>query len=260
MRQMLAWLPALLALITPVAWAERPVDPDVAAALDARSEAVARTEVLLVDKITDRRAQIRGRVRALYRLARSGEAGLWLDPEERRARVEWEAATRRVLARDLQELKQFEAELASARTARTRLDADRRAAAAIRRPEPRSLTRPVAGEVVRSFGVWKDDDSGARLSRRGIELRSREGRDVLAVADGTVAYAGPVRGLDRAVIVDHGNHRSVVARLASTGVAVGQKVTAGQALGTAAGRRIYLEIRLAVGVDGLPIDPQPLLR
>ncbi|HTM20902.1 MAG TPA: peptidoglycan DD-metalloendopeptidase family protein [Kofleriaceae bacterium] len=266
MRAALPWLPVLL-LLTP-AWAQRAgdapgppeaIDPEVAASFDIRLDAVARTESMLVDKITDRTAQVRLRVRALYELARAGQAGLWLDPTERRARLDWQVATRRVLDRDLKELEQFRAELASTRAARARLEADRRAATGVHRPAPRSLRRPLAGEPVRGFGPFTDDDSGARLSRRGIELHSRAGDEVGAVAGGTVAWAGPLRGLDHAVIVDHGGFLSVVARLSSAEVAAGQRVTAGQVLGRAAAGRVYLEIRLPVGPEGLPSDPAPLL-
>ncbi len=235
-------------------------DPEALSAVAAQETAVDRTEKMLEEKISERKTQLATRVRALYKLARGGEVALWLDAGERRDRVAWESAARRVLSRDLDELRQFQAELDAARSARVALHQARQQAARVRRPERRSLRRPVPGSIVERFGIAADAASGARLSRRGIALRTRVGREVLSIADGVVAWVGPVRGLHRAVIVDHEGFTSVLAGLDAPTVAAGQRVAAGQPIGAAAGLRIHLEVRLPVGPGGLPIDPEPLLR
>lgn len=234
--------------------------PELMLAVAAQEDAVDRTEKMLEEKISERKAQLATRVRALYKLARGGEVALWLDAGERRDRVAWESAARRVLSRDIDELRQFQAELDAAHAARVALQQARQQAARVRRPERRSLRRPVPGSIVERFGIATDAASGAKLSRRGIALRTRVGREVLAVAGGVVAWVGPVRGLHHAVIVDHDGFTSVLAGLDAPTVTAGRRIDAGQPIGAAAGLRIHLEVRLPVGPGGLPIDPEPLLR
>jgi septal ring factor EnvC (AmiA/AmiB activator) len=90
-------------------------------------------------------------------------------------------------------------------------------------------------------------------------MRTQRAAAVQAVEAGTVRFAGTLRGLDQAVLIDHGSYTSVTGRLGRIRVTVGQSVDPGQALGEAAGDRVYLEIRLEVGPGGEPIDPAPLL-
>ena len=80
-----------------------------------------------------------------------------------------------------------------------------------------------------------------------------------APADGIVRYAGPIRGLDHGVILDHGDYLTVVAKLADPALPVGAHVARGDRLGRAARHRVYLELRAKAGPGGLPIDPEPYL-
>jgi septal ring factor EnvC (AmiA/AmiB activator) len=79
------------------------------------------------------------------------------------------------------------------------------------------------------------------------------------MADGVIRYAGPLRGLGTAVVVDHGEVVSVTARLRDVPGKVGDAVRRGEALGRAEHRNIYVELRLPLGPGGLPLDPQTLL-
>jgi septal ring factor EnvC (AmiA/AmiB activator) len=234
-------------------------DPPVEQTIDRRLEIVGKTDGLLADKIEQREADTRSRVRALYKLTRSGRTPLWLDPERRRNFVRWRGAAARILHRDLRELELLYQERAVARRARARLERDRAAAAAAEPPAAGSLAPPVRGRVVAGFGRYRHDGSRATLVRRGVELASERGADVVAVAAGQVAFAGPLRGLGTAVVVDHGGYLSVIGRIGAAVVAAGDTVARGQPLGTARGGRIYLEIRLDLGAGGEPIDPAPLL-
>nr|MBA3542216.1 M23 family metallopeptidase [Deltaproteobacteria bacterium] len=101
--------------------------------------------------------------------------------------------------------------------------------------------------------------SKAVLSRRGIDLEVATRAPALAPARGLVTYAGPIRGLEQGVILDHGDYLTVIAKLGDVGVPLGATVEAGDRLGRAARHRVYFEIRIEVGPGGMPIDPEPLL-
>jgi septal ring factor EnvC (AmiA/AmiB activator) len=97
------------------------------------------------------------------------------------------------------------------------------------------------------------------LSRRGIDIEVEIGDPVASPAAGTLRYAGPIRGLNRGVIIDHGGYYTVIARLGEITPPVGAPIAAGDRLGRAARHRVYFEVRVKLGPGGLPIDPEPLL-
>jgi septal ring factor EnvC (AmiA/AmiB activator) len=74
-----------------------------------------------------------------------------------------------------------------------------------------------------------------------------------------VRYAGPIRGLDQGVILDHGGYLTVIAKLGEVALPVGAPIAAGDRIGRAARHRVYFELRIKLGPGGLPIDPEPLL-
>jgi septal ring factor EnvC (AmiA/AmiB activator) len=117
----------------------------------------------------------------------------------------------------------------------------------------------VKGVIARRFGTYVHERSRATLSRRGLDFETDRDAPVWAPADGFVRYAGPIRGLDHGVILDHGDYMTVVAKLADVTIPVGTRVTRGDRLGRAAHFRVYLEVRAKVAPGGLPIDPEPLL-
>ena len=109
---------------------------------------------------------------------------------------------------------------------------------------------PVAGRTVAGFGEAGED--GARNS--GLALAPANGAQVVAPAAGRVAFAGPYRGYDRIVIVEHeGGWTSLVTGLARTDVAVGEELVAGAPLGIAGADRplVTFELRRA----GRPVNP-----
>jgi septal ring factor EnvC (AmiA/AmiB activator) len=83
--------------------------------------------------------------------------------------------------------------------------------------------------------------------------------NVVCPADGTVRYAGPIRGLDHGIVVDHGDYYTIVGKLAELAIPAGTKLVRGDRIGHPARQRVYFEVRVKVGPGGLPIDPQPLL-
>jgi septal ring factor EnvC (AmiA/AmiB activator) len=222
--------------------------------------AAERSREQITAKLDSGEHTLRARVRALYKLWAFGDLPLWVDGVDETARAEAlrrRGAARRVIMRDLEERKLLRAELAAIDANLARLDGEAaraREAAATPLPEG-SLMRPVAGDVVASFGMLRDERTHVRLLRRGVELGVRTPY-VVAAANGQVTYAGPAVGLGIVVIVDHGGGVvSVTGGLASAQFARGDLVAAGDPIGRAAGTRIPFEVRRG----GRPVDPFPLL-
>jgi septal ring factor EnvC (AmiA/AmiB activator) len=118
-----------------------------------------------------------------------------------------------------------------------------------------SYMLPVTGRVVTGFG---EDAPGLNRSR-GITLLTRPNAQAVAPAPGRIAYAGPYRGYDRIVIIEHsGGWTSLVTGLARLDVAVGETVVAGSPLGmTGPGEpQVLVELRR----EGEPVNPLQYIR
>ncbi len=114
---------------------------------------------------------------------------------------------------------------------------------------------PVAGRTLAGFGTIAR--SGVR--NNGITLGPRDGAQITAPAAGRVAFAGPYRGYERIVIIEHrSGWTSLVTGMARTDVAVGQQLVAGSPLGVAGtgSPRITMELRR----NGTAVDPLKYLR
>jgi len=233
--------------------ARAPLDVQLSAQLRAARRAHDQVTVKLAE-----RADIRAhRLRAAYKLLRGVGSPLGVAPEHRLAVARSRATARWLLARDRDEVDQLADELGKLTAALGVLDDQ---LAAVEPPPPITLTRPVAGPIARSFGTLSHGPSRATLTRRGLDFDAQHGERVQAPADGVVRYAGPIRGLDQGVILDHGGLWTVVAKLGSLEVRAGDPVTRGRTLGHPARRRVYLEVRMQLGPGGVPIDPAPMLR
>ena len=166
------------------------------------------------------------------------------------------AAARMLVARDFDERRLLAEELAHLRDAKTRNTADTARVAEIELPA--TLERPAKGVIARKFGTFVHERSKATLSRRGVDIEVEAQAAVVATADGIVRYAGPIRGLDRGVVIDHGSFFTVIAKLGELAVPMGVPVKRGDRVGRAARHRAYVEVRVKIGPSGLPIDPEPL--
>ena len=229
--------------------------------LDQQLAALDKAQEITVTRRSNRHDEYRRRIRATYRLSRPGSTPVWLDRDARAARATQRSAARRSLARDQAEIAILDDEIAAIARSRQRIEAEREHLDALDLPAPRSLRNPVAwSRVARGFGLYRESQSRALLSRRGIWLTSQPGRNIRAVAPGTVRYAGAVRHLGQVVVVDHGDHTSVLGDLDEVSVTRGQEVDSGAILGESRSDQVYLEIRLDIGPGGFPVDPEPLLR
>jgi murein hydrolase activator len=120
-----------------------------------------------------------------------------------------------------------------------------------------SLPWPAKGPVRVSFGKRRDPRFETVTRENGIEIAAHEGTPVEAVYEGSVIFSERFKGYGLMVVLDHGaKHHSLYAHLGEVRVAVGQRVKAGEALGTVGsggleGPGLYFEMRF----QGRPEDP-----
>lgn len=120
------------------------------------------------------------------------------------------------------------------------------------------LPWPTSGELTSTFGRQEHPRFHTVTFNRGIEIASPQGRDIVAVAEGTVIYADWFKGYGRLVIVDHGGgYFTLYAHAAEILVGPGDSVGRGQAIakvgdsGSLSGPQLYFELRH----KGKPLDP-----
>lgn len=125
------------------------------------------------------------------------------------------------------------------------------------------LAWPADGKVVGDFGLQIHPRFGTKTFRNGIDIEVAEGTNITAAQAGQVMYTGWFRGYGNLVILDHGaEFYTLYAHLAQIGVAEGDDVRQGQAIGTVGdtgalqGPRLYFEVRS----HGKPVDPAQWLR
>jgi septal ring factor EnvC (AmiA/AmiB activator) len=120
-----------------------------------------------------------------------------------------------------------------------------------------TLRWPVVGPVRSTFGRHKHPKFDTYTVQNGIEIEAPADTPVGAVHEGTVVFADHFRGYGLMVVVDHGDkHHTLYAHLAETRVVPGQRVGAGELVGTVGstslgGPGLYFEVRS----DGKPQDP-----
>ena len=228
----------------------------VAEQLTAESASIAQATATVRDKLVTLDAARVQRLRDVARLLHEplpAEASA----DDRMAFTRRRAAARLLVQRDASEHALLADELARLRDADARVTEDASHLAAL--PTIGPLAWPAPGTVARGFGPFTHDATHAVLSRRGLDLEVDDRAEVIAPADGIVRYAGPMRGLEHGVVIDHGGYFTVLAKLGDSLPPGGTHVARGQRLGRAAHRRVYLEVRVKLDPGGLPIDPQPLL-
>jgi len=120
------------------------------------------------------------------------------------------------------------------------------------------LPWPAAGTLASTFGRQEHPRFQTVTFNRGIEITAPAGRDIQAVADGTIIFADWFKGYGRLVILDHGGgYFTLYAHAADLLVKTGDTVTAGQTIakvgdtGSLEGPQLYFELRYR----GKPQDP-----
>lgn len=109
---------------------------------------------------------------------------------------------------------------------------------------------PVVGVIV--TGMGEISSSGVRA--RGLTISTQPDAQVIAPADGRIAFAGPYKGFGQIVIIDHGGGwASLVTDLAHISARVGQAVSQGEPLG-AAGSTTHPTVTVELRRQGRPVD------
>jgi murein hydrolase activator len=124
------------------------------------------------------------------------------------------------------------------------------------------LPWPTDGKIRSAFGRHKHPRFDTYTVQNGVDIEAAQDGPVRAVYEGTVVFADRFRGYGLMVVLDHGGkHHSLYAHLAEATVAVGQKLAAGDVLGTVGatgveGAGLYFEMRF----QGRPEDPADWLK
>lgn len=130
-----------------------------------------------------------------------------------------------------------------------------------------SLNWPVEGRVIYRFGPERKPN-GVILKNHGIGIAAVAGTPVKAVESGTVVLARPFEGYGPTVMLSHGGgYYTLYMYLRAISVREGQKVVAGQVVGTVGGEQTpegaHLEFQVrAPQPGGIPeaVDPLDWLR
>lgn len=118
-----------------------------------------------------------------------------------------------------------------------------------------ALVLPVDGEVLHGFSA----DGRFGPGHRGIDLATTPGSPVRAPGTGLVTFAGTVVDA-RWVTVDLGWVRATVGPLETVGVTRGERVTAGQTVGTSGRAHDLAALHLSTRIGQRYVDPLRLTR
>ncbi|MBJ6759318.1 peptidoglycan DD-metalloendopeptidase family protein [Myxococcaceae bacterium JPH2] len=120
------------------------------------------------------------------------------------------------------------------------------------------LPRPASGVIEVGFGKVVNPRFNTVTVQKGVDLRAPSGSPVRAVAEGTVVFAGWLRGYGNLLILDHGDDfHTLMAHLSTITPVVGAHVAAGESVGEVGdtgslkGAYLYFEVRKA----GQAVDP-----
>jgi murein hydrolase activator len=125
------------------------------------------------------------------------------------------------------------------------------------------LPWPAEGRVVTAFGRETHPRFGTETQRTGIDIEAPEGSPIRAVAKGTVAYRGWLKGYGNLLVLDHGDgYYTLYAHASQILVDEGDQVKGGELIGrvgetgSVEGPRLHFEVRYQSRAE----DPQLWLR
>ena len=120
------------------------------------------------------------------------------------------------------------------------------------------LIWPAAGPLSSSFGRQEHPRFHTVTFNHGIEIAAAEGKEIVAVAEGSAIYADWFKGYGRLIILDHGGgYFTLYAHASEVLVRPGESVSRGQIIGKVGdtgsleGPQLYFEVRH----KGKPQDP-----
>lgn len=212
-----------------------------------------RRERVVGQQLSERKTRAQKHAMALYRLTKNG-LGPWL-VEPFGDLVARERALRRLVDRDLVELRLYNEERQRLATLRAGISATSHAKAELSSVGLRLISPTGSRQVIGPFGYYQE--GSLRLFRRGVLLASSAGGRVVAPISGRVVYTGPLPDLGEVVILSpEENLFVVVAFLRDLAVETGSAVDPGTPLGIATRGSVLLEVRQGA----VPLDPEPFLR
>ncbi len=113
-----------------------------------------------------------------------------------------------------------------------------------------NLPPPVDGVIITRYNQKKTNKLGISRVSRGIELKAKDGTEVIAVSGGDVIYSGYLRGYGNTVIIHHGlQYYTVTSRIEKLLVDQGDRVSENDKIGvvgdtaTLFDEGLYFEIR-----------------
>lgn len=118
---------------------------------------------------------------------------------------------------------------------------------------------PTRGIITSGFGNRKSPFTGMNEFHKGLDIASKHGTKIIAVADGTVTFADRKGTYGKMMVINHGH--GMVTRYAHLDEflkKVGEKVKRGEIIaemgntGRSTGPHLHYEVRL----NGVPVDPK----
>ena len=116
---------------------------------------------------------------------------------------------------------------------------------------------PAVGRISGQYG----EPLPTGTSRKGLDIETRPGAQVVAPYDGKVVFAGPFRAYGLLLIIEHSEgYHTLLAGLSRIDATVGQRLLSGEPVGIMdpaadASPSLYVELRR----NGQPINPLPWL-
>lgn len=126
-----------------------------------------------------------------------------------------------------------------------------------------TLARPVAGSVLREFGLTYDERAQQKTEHNGVDLESAIGENVYAARSGTVAESASRDDLGTYVRIDHGaGVMTVYGNLSEALVKAGDCVTGGAvfAKSGASGLAPRPQLHFEVWRNGAAVNPLEVLQ
>ena len=119
------------------------------------------------------------------------------------------------------------------------------------------LPMPAVGRISGQYG----EPMSTGINRKGLDIETRPGAQVVAPYEGKVVFAGPFRAYGQLLIIEHGEgYHTLLAGLSRIDATVGQRLLSGEPVGIMdpaadTSPSLYVELRR----NGQPINPLPWL-
>jgi murein DD-endopeptidase MepM/ murein hydrolase activator NlpD len=119
--------------------------------------------------------------------------------------------------------------------------------------------RPAEGLISSRFGYRVSPFTGRREFHNGLDIANHHNTEIIATANGRIAFSGERRGYGRLVVIDHGHglttryaHLEQIFRKRDDVVKRGEVIACMGNSGRSTGTHLHYEVRL----NGVPINPQ----